>query len=206
MRTKNWLWAGVVSVVVLLPLVLIAQAGAVTKASPFGFLVENAGIKVVVDTETACWQGKSKYIPVAVFVASRGAQAITLTRAAFTLTDPSGKVHAMATQEEIKDKKNYGDFNVANDYTFFHKTIEVGPDVQSFNGLSLAPAAAVFFPNVSGKPALIREPGELRPNGWTWFLAYFANPGGKMAGTYKLTYADPATKGVVEVPFEIKWK
>jgi hypothetical protein len=206
MKTKKWIWAGVASAVILLPLVLIAQAGVATKASPFGFLVENAGIKVVVDTQTACYQGKSKYIPMVVFIASRGAQTITLARTAFTLTDPSGKVHPMASQEEIMDKKNYGGFNLANDYTFIHKSIEAGPDVQSFNGLSLAPGAAVFFPNIGGKPAMLREPGELRPNGWTWFLGYFANPGGKMEGTYKLTYTDPTTKGVVEVPFEIKWK
>jgi hypothetical protein len=38
------------------------------------------------------------------------------------------------------------------------------------------------------------------------FLAYFPNPVPKEKGTYKLTYTDPATKGVVTVPFEIKWR
>ena len=209
MRKGLWILGTLAVLSLVLPLVLIAQGAAApaaaTKVSPFGFLAENAGIKVVVDTETARYQGKSKYIPMVVFFAARGAQTITLNRAAFTLTDPSGKVHPMATQEEIKDKKNYGDFNVANDYTFIHKTIEAGPDVQSFNGLSFAKGVVVFFPNVSGLPAMGREPGELRPNGWGWALMYFANPGGKMAGTYKLTYTDPATKGTVTVPFEIKW-
>jgi hypothetical protein len=40
-------------VALALPLVLIAQAGAAKQASPFGFMVENAGIRMMVDTEAA---------------------------------------------------------------------------------------------------------------------------------------------------------
>ena len=206
MRKGLWILGMLAVVALALPLVLIAQAGAAKQVSPFGFMVENAGIRMVVDTETARYQGKSKYIPLMVFIGYNGSQSITLSRAAFTLTDPSGKVASMAGQEEVKDKKNYGDFNVANDYTFIHKTIEAGPDVQSFNGLSFQQGAVVFFPNVGGIPAMIREPAELRPIAFTSALMYFANPGGKMKGTYKLTYIDPATKGTVTVPFEIEWK
>jgi hypothetical protein len=206
MRKGIWILGTLAVVALAIPLVLIAQAEAAKQVSPFGFMVENAGVRMVVDTETARYQGKSKYIPLVVFIGYNGSQSITLSRAAFTLTDPSGKVISMASQEEIKDKKNYGDFNVANDYTYIQKTIEAGPDVQSFNGLSFQRGAAVFFPNVSGIPAMIREPGELRPIAFTSALMYFANPGGKMKGAYKLTYIDPATKGTVTVPFEIEWK
>jgi hypothetical protein len=206
MRKGLWILGTLAVVALALPLVLIAQAGAAKQVSPFGFMVENAGVRMVVDTETARYQGKSKYIPLVVFIGYNGTQSITLTRGAFTLTDPSGKVVSMADRDTIKDKKNYGDFNVANDYTFIHKTIEVGPDVQSFNGLTFQQGAVVFFPNVSGLPAMIREPGELRPFAFTSALMYFANPGGKMKGAYKLTYTDPATKGTVTVPFEIEWK
>ena len=206
MRKGLWILGTLAVVALALPLVLIAQAEAAKQVSPFGFMVENAGVRMVVDTETARYQGKSKYIPLMVFIGYNGTQSITLTRDAFTLTDPSGKVVSMADRDTVKDKKNYGDFNVANDYTFIHKTIEAGPDVQSFSGLSFQKGAVVFFPNVSGIPAMIREPGELRPFAFTSALMYFANPGGKMKGTYKLTYIDPATKGTVTVPFEIEWK
>jgi hypothetical protein len=81
----------------------------------------------------------------------------------------------------------------------------MGPDVQSFNGLGFQKRTC-FFPNVGGAPAMIRDDLQLRPNAWTWALMYFANPGGKAAGTYKLTYTDPATKGVVAIPFTIQWK
>jgi len=206
MRKGLWILETLAVAALALPLVLIAQAEAAKQVSPFGFMVENAGIRMVVDTETARYQGKSKYIPMVVFIGYNGSESITLSRAAFTLTDPSGKVAPMASQEEVMDKKGYGGGNVANDYTFIHKTIEAGPDVQSFNGLSFQQGAAVFFPNIAGIPAMIREPAELRPIAFTSALMYFANPGGKMKGTYKLTYTDPATKGTVTVPFSIDWK
>ena len=204
MRKAAWSLAGLMVLALLIPLTMVAQSG-FDKVSPFGFRGEGSGIKVVVDTETARYQGKSKYIPIVVFIGSQGAQSITLNQAAFTLTDPSGKVYPMAPLEEVKDKKAYGDFNIANDYTFIKKTIEAGPDAQSYNGLSYQQGLVVFYPNIAGIPAMVRDTGELRPNGFGMFLAYFANPGGKMNGTYKLTYTDPATKGVVTVPFEIKW-
>lgn len=205
MRLRNWTVVAVGLAALVLPILFIAQAGAVKQVSPFGFMVENAGIRLVVDAETARYQGKKAFIPIVIFIGSSGAQTIKLNRGAFTLTDPNGKVSPMATQEQIKDKKNYGDFAVADDYTYIHKTIEVGPDVQSFIGLSMQKGTC-FFPNVSGTPALIRDDLELRPNGWTGALLYFANPAGKAKGAYKLTYTDPATKGVVTVPFEIDWK
>ncbi len=189
----------------VLPMALAAQGGAAKSVSPFGFMMENAGIRVVVDAEATRYQGKSKYIPLVVFVGSSGAQTITLNRGAFTLTDPSGAVHPLATQAEISDKKNYGSFNVANDYTFVHKTINAGPDVQSYNGLGFQDDTC-FFPNVSGRPSLVRDNVQVRPNAFTAALLYFANPAGKAAGIYKLTYTDPATKTVVVVPFVIKWK
>ena len=206
MRKGLWILGTLAVVALVLPLVLIAQGAAVTKVSPFGFMCENSGIKVVVDTETARYQGKSKYIPMVVFIASRGAQTISLNRDAFTLTDPSGKVHPLASQEEVMDKKNYGGGNVADDYTYIKRTIEAGPDVQAFNGLSFQQGAVVFFPNIAGLPAMIRDTGELRPNGWCSVLLYFANPGGKMKGDYKLTYTDPTSKAAVTVPFPIEWK
>lgn len=202
---KKLIIAMIAGLTILTASTVRAQAGAAKQVSPFGFMVENAGIRLVVDTETARYQGKKPYIPMMVFIGFFGAKSITLTRAAFTLTDPNGKVIPMADLATIKDKKNYGDFGVADDYTFIHKTIEAGPDVQSFNGLSFQPGTC-FFPNAGGLPALIRDTVELRPNGWTSALMYFANPGGKVKGTYKLTYTDPATKGVVTVPFTIDWK
>lgn len=205
MRRAKWSLASLMILAVLVPMAMLAQAG-FDKVSPFGYRGQAAGIKVVVDTEPAAWQGKAKFIPLVIFVGSEGAQTITLNQAAFALTDPSGKVLPMAPYDVIKDKKSYGDFNVANDYTFIKKTIEAGPDAQSYNGLGYQQSVVVFYPNVSGKPALVRDTAELRPNAFSMFLAYFPNPVPKAQGTYKLTYTDPATKGVVTVPFEIKWR
>jgi hypothetical protein len=205
MRKAKWSLASLMVLALLIPLAMLAQAG-FDKVSPFGYRGQGSGIKVIVDTEPAAWQGKSKFIPLVIFVGSEGAQSITLNMAAFTLTDPSGKVHPLAPYDVIKDKKSYGDFNVANDYTFISKTIEMGPDAQSYNGLGYQKGLVVFYPNVSGAPAMVRDTAELRPNAFGMFLAYFANPVPKAKGTYKLTYTDPATKGVVTVPFEIKWR
>jgi len=202
MPARKCLYCALAALVVLVPLAFIGQGGEVSKASPFGFMVENAGIRLVVDTETARTKNDKPFIPIVIFIGSRGAQSIRLTRAAFTLTDPSGKVSPMATIEQIQDKKNYGFSEVANDYTFIHKTIEVGPNIAAFNGLRIQPGTC-FFKNIAGKPSIIRDDLELRPNGWTWALLYFANPAG---GNYKLTYTDPTTKGVVVVPFEVDWK
>jgi|WetSurMetagenome_2_1015567.scaffolds.fasta_scaffold07134_6 hypothetical protein len=206
MRSAKWSLASLMVLAILIPLTMLAQTG-FDKVSPFGYRGQASGIKVIVDTEPAAWQGKSKFIPLVIFVGSEGAQSITLNQAAFTLTDPSGKVLPMAPYDVIKDKKNYGDFNVANDYTFIKKTIEAGPDAQSFNGLGYQPGLVCFYPNVGpGGQSMIRDTAELRPNAFGMFLAYFANPVPKAKGTYKLTYTDPATKGVVTVPFEIKWR
>jgi hypothetical protein len=53
---------------------------------------------------------------------------------------------------------------------------------------------------------MIRDQVQIRPNGFTTALLYFANPGGRVKGTYKLAYTDPTTKASVTVPFEIVWK
>lgn len=205
MHKAKWSLASLMVLAILIPLTMLAQTG-FDKVSPYGYRGQASGVKVIVDVEPAAWQGKSKFIPLVVFVGSEGAQSVTLNMAAFTLTDPSGKVHPMAPLADVKDKKAYGDFNIANDYTFIKKTIEAGPDAQSFNGLGYQQGLVVFYPNISGVPAMIRDTAELRPNAFGMFLAYFANPVPKAKGTYKLTYTDPATKTVVTVPFEIKWR
>ena len=194
--------------VVLIPLAFLAQAGSASKTSTFGFMVQEQGIRLVVNTETAAWKKKPDFLPLVIFIGNStlsSASVLTLNRYCFTLTDPIGQTHSLCTLKEIQDGKNYGFVKVANDYTFIQQSIEAGPDVQSFNGLSLQPGTC-FFTNVRGQPSMIRDQVQIRPNGFTTALLYFANPSGRAKGTYKLTYTDPTTKASVTVPFEIAWK
>ena len=207
MSERRWILAVSLAVAVLLPLAFIAQAGAVSKTSAFGFKVEAQGIRLVVDTQTATWKKKADIIPMVIFIgntASSSTGVLSLNRGCFTLTDPNGKTQALCSLDTIKDTANYGSIEVANDYSFIRRTIEAGPNVQSFNGQGLQPGTC-FYPNVRGKPNMIRDEVQIRPNGYTWALLYFPNPAGRAKGTYKLTYTDPTSKATVTVPFEIAW-
>lgn len=173
--------------------------------SPFGFGAEQMGVKVVVDAESARYHGKDAYIPLVIWIGSWENITLNLDRTAFSLKDPSGNTHALATVEEIKDKKNYGDFKVADDYTFIQKTSDAGPIRSAFSGLALQ-GDTCFFINIAGRPGLLRDQVQVKPRAFTLALLYFANPGGKVAGTYVLTVKDAKGGFSVDVPFVIDWK
>lgn len=173
--------------------------------SPFGFGADQMGVKVVVDTESARYHAKDKYIPLVFWIGSWENITLNLDRTSFNLKDPAGVSHPLANVAEIKDKKNYGDFKVADDYTFIQKTSDVGPIRSAYTGLALQ-GDTCFFVNIAGRPGIIRDQVQVKPRAFTLALLYFANPAGKAAGTYVLTVKDTKGGFSVDVPFTIDWK
>lgn len=185
---------------------IVAQAPAFSTVSEFGFRVDTSVLRMVADVDAARYKGKEKYIPVVMLIGARGAVSLNLDRSSFTLTDPSGQAHPLATVAEIQDKASYGNFKVADDYTYIVKTVEGGPARAAFTGLGFQSGTA-FYVNVGkGLPKMLRDQVELRPNAYTWALLYFANPMGKAAGKYTLTFSDPKNNIKVELPITIPWK
>lgn len=185
---------------------IVAQAPAFSTVSEFGFKVDTNTLRMVADVDAARYKGKEKYIPVVMLIGARGSASLNLDRSSFTLTDPAGTVHPLATVEEIQNKANYGNFAVADDYTYIVKTVEGGPARAAFTGLGFQQGTC-FFVNVGkGMPKMLRDQVELRPNAFTWALLYFANPMGKEAGQYTLTFSDPKNGIKVDLPVTIPWK
>jgi hypothetical protein len=206
MRARGWFWSLGAILAIAAPLAYLAQAGEVSKVSEFGYEVDTGGVRMVADVEAARYKGKAKYIPIVMLIGARGTATLNLDRSSFTLTDPAGQTHPLATVAEIQDKKNYGNFNVADDYTYIAKTVEAGPARAAFTGLGFQQGTA-FYVNVGkGFPKMLRDQVQLRPNAFTWALLYFANPGGKASGTYTLTFDDPKNNLKVQLPFTISWK
>lgn len=201
-RSKTTVLLAATLMVGLFAATLLWGAGNV---SPFGFGAEEMGVKVVVDTESARYHGKDHYIPLVFWIGSWENITLNLDRTSFSLRDPSGKTHSLATVGEISDKKNYGDFKVADDYTFIQKTSDVGPIRSTFTGLALQ-GDTCFFINIAGRPGMIRDQVQVRPRAFTLALLYFSNPGGKAAGTYVLTVKDAKGGFSVDVPFTMDWK
>lgn len=181
-----------------------ARAGG--NISPFGYLVVDGDVTLAVDTQAACHHGKDKFIPLVFWIGCWAPRALNINRGSFTLTDPDGRSIPVATLAEVQDKKAYGLFKVADDYTFVRNTADFQQIRLNFNGLWLEPDTC-FFVNVGrGGPSLLRDNIQLRPNGYTLALLYFPNPSVGAAGPYVLTFTDARNRISLAVPFTIDWK
>jgi hypothetical protein len=205
MRTGLWVLVTVIVHAALLAPASVAQAGGAERVSEFAFKMETGSVGIVVDTEAASFKSQEKYIPLVVLVGARGTDTLNVNRASFALTDPAGRFHPLATAAEIEDKRNYGSPKVAEDYACIAKTLKTGTARAVFAGLAFQEGTC-FFVNASGIPGVLRDKVQLRPDSFTWVLLYFANPAGRAAGTYRLTFTDSTSAITVSVPFEIRWK
>jgi len=181
-----------------------ARAGG--NISPFGYLVNDGDVTLAVDTQAARHHGNDKFIPLVFWLGCWAPKALNINRGSFTLTDPEGRSFPVATLAEIQDKKAYGLFKVADDYSFVRNTADFQQIRLNFNGLWLEPDTC-FFVNIGrGGPSLIRDDIQLRPNGYTLALLYFPNPSVGAAGPYTLTFTDARNGISLSVPFTIDWK
>jgi hypothetical protein len=200
--TLHRLWTAALAAAVLLLAAL--AAGAQETVAPFCYTGLSEEVRVVVDVNAARHRGGEKFIPLMVYVGCSGAKGLRLDPKAFSLREPDGAVSPLATREQIQDKKLYGYFKVADDYTFLWNNLDRGPVRMAFNGLGYMKGTC-FFPNVGGVPYLVRDEVDLIPYAFTRVLLYFANPLGKSSDIYILIYKDPHTAIEVQVPLRIHW-
>lgn len=184
----------------VLTLGLLAAGGTTNKLSAYGYVGRSGDASLVVDFDAARYRGGEKYIPLLIWLGHTERKTLHADRGSFTLTDPAGTKVGLATAEEVR--RGYGPTLVTNDYTYVRRL----PDYGSMLYLACQPITHVaFFPNPSGSPGVLYDKVEVPNRTYFWTLLYFANPAGKVAGTYTLAYDDPASKTHIEVPFQIPW-
>ncbi len=183
---------------------LAAQPASVQKLTANLFSVDKDGLTLMADVSVTRLRGGEKYIPMRVWLGKETKGTVYITRASFTVTDPKGVSHPVASVEELR--RDYGPNLISADYKFDHRVVESGDQVSShfadaFNFVT----APVFFANPSGFPSTLRENGEIQLRTYTGTFLYFANPAGKDPGEYKLTFTDPKSGVSLEVPVTIPW-
>ncbi len=175
---------------------------AAKRLAAYGFGVTQGGTTVVVDVGAGHIRVDQRYLPVRVFIAKEDRGTLEIVRGSFTLTDPKGERHPVATVEEVRT--NYGPNLIASDYEYERRQADYGYVRLKFSACRFMPSP-VFFANPSGPPHTLFERGEVTLYTYTGTFLYFANPLGKDPGVYTLTYSDPARQVEISVPFTVDW-
>lgn len=182
---------------------LAIEPGAVKKLSAYGYAAEKDGVTLVADVNATLVRGGERYVPMRVWIGKESKGVVYITRGSFTLTDPKGAVHPVASVEEIR--KDYGPNLISADFQYDHRVVQSGEYVSDhFNSFSLV-SPPVYFSNPSGGPSTLHENAEVQFRTYTGTFLYFANPAGRDPGTYKLTYTDPKSGLSVDVTFTVPW-
>jgi hypothetical protein len=172
----------------------------IKELSSFAIVAQRGDVSLIADGEAARLRGDMKYIPLRVYLGLQGKGKIYAERSFFTLTDPKGNKHPMASVEEVT--REYGPTVMSNDYQYFRKQAAISYNAH-FNACRKAEKVA-FFPNPAG-PRILYDQVELPAYAYFSAIMYFANPG-PLEGTYTLAWSDPKTNTSLEVPFTIKWE
>lgn len=194
--------------VVFCPLLLAAtmlamEPGVVKKLSAYGFASEKDGVTLIADVDATHIRGGEKYLPIRVWLGKESKGTVEITRSSFTLTDPDGAGHAVASVEEVR--KDYGPNLISADYQYDHRVVQSGDYVSlHFNSFNFV-SPPVYFANPSGAPGTLHEKGEVQLRTYTGTFLYFANPAGRDPGTYKLTFTDPKSGLSLDVTFMVPW-
>jgi|YelNatPaOPRAMG01_1025707.scaffolds.fasta_scaffold04273_11 hypothetical protein len=196
-RAKLWFAALAMG---LLAVGALAAKENVKKLSTYGYVGRQGGVSLVVDMDVARYRGGKQYIPLLIWLGSTENKTLHAERGSFTLVDPKGNSHPLATTEAVT--QNYGPALVSNDYAY----LRTMPDYARMIYLSCQPIRHVaFFPNPAGRPGVLYDHVELPNHTFFWTLLYFANPAGKDPGKYTFIYDDPGSKTHIEIPFTIPW-
>jgi hypothetical protein len=180
---------------------LWAAGTRVSKLSAYGYIGRSGDATLVVDMDAARFRGQEKYIPLLVWLGQNEPKTLHADRSSFSLKDPDGQVHALATPQEVT--ASYGPAQIANDYRYVRQQQQ---DYASMVFLDSRPLRNVaFFPNPAGRPGILYDRVELPNRTYFRTLLYFSNPAGKAKGDYTLIYDDPVSKTHIEVPFTIPW-
>lgn len=195
-----WLGAGFLLLAAALG---AAEPGKVTKLTAFLFSAEKGGVTLMADVDATRLRGGEKYIPMRVWLGKDNKGTIDISRGSFTLTDPKGASHPVASVDEVRT--GYGPNLIAGDYQYDHRVVQSGEQVSdhfhSYNFVS----APVYFANPSGGPSVLHENAQVQMRTYTGTFLYFANPAGRDSGTYTLTFKDPGHDVEVSVSFTIDW-
>ena len=184
-----------------LALGLWAAGNSVNKLSTYGFVGRSGDTSLIVDMDVARYRGGEKYIPLLIWLGHTESKTLHADRGTFTLTDPKGDKIPLASNQEVT--KDYGPTLISSDYAYIRRM----PDYGSMVYLANQPIRNVaFFPNPSGAPRILYDHVELPNRTFFWTLLYFANPAGKDGGQYTLTFHDPKSNTLIEVPFTIPWQ
>ena len=190
------------SMAVLWPPALASAPRLDTQMSAYGFGVTQGGVTVIVDAGAGHVRVGEKYLPLRVFIAKEDRGSLDIDRASFTLTDPGGRTHPVATVEEVRT--GYGPNLIASDYRYDHRQGDYGYVRMKFSACRFV-SPPVFFANPDGAPSVLFERGYVSLNTFTGTFLYFANPAGKDAGVYTLTFTDVGRKVEISVPFTVNW-
>ena len=158
MRKSHWLILA--AVFGCLTLGFLAAQSKVAKLSAYGFAVQKGDSTVIVDMDMARYRGSEKYIPLQVVVGNTGPQTLHMNRGTFTLTDPAGNKHSLATVQEIT--KGYGPTLVSNDYSYYRHAA-IADYTWRFQICRFIPKVA-FYANPSGRAAITYDKVELPRN------------------------------------------
>ena len=199
-RTMGWLAVGALLLAVS---ALAMDPGVVKKLSAYGYAAEKGGVTLVADVDATHIRGGEKYIPMRVWLGKESKGVVEITRGSFTLTDPKGVSHPVASVEEVR--KDYGPNLISSDFQYDHRVVQSGDYVsQHFNSFNFV-SAPVFFANPSGGPSTLHERGEVQFRTFTGTFLYFVNPAGRDPGTYKLTFTDAKSGLSLDVTFTVPW-
>ncbi len=184
----------------LATVLVLAAPTVVKKLSAYGYVGRSGDATLVVDMDLARLRGKERLIPLQVWLGHTGAKTLYVNRKSFTLKDPEGVTHPLASVKEAA--KLYGSSLVGNDYGYYSRLT----DYASMLYLSCVYIPGVaFFANPSGRPDILYDKVELPRRTFVKALLYFKNPAGKAKGKYTLIYNDPKSGTKIEIPFSIPW-
>ena len=194
---------GLVGVLVLAVSLMAMEPGVVKKLTAYGYAAEKDGVTLIADVDATHLRGGEAYIPLRVWLGKDTKGVVDISRASFTLTDPKGATHPVASVEEIR--KDYGANLISADYQYDHRLVQSGGYASDhFNSYNFV-SAPVFFANPAGGPNTLHEKGEIQARTFTTAFLYFANPAGRDPGTYTLTFTDPKSAVTVSVAFTVPW-
>lgn len=184
----------------LVTIALVAKGPSVKEMSSYGFIGRNNGTTLIVDMDLARFRGDKKYIPIGIWLGYNDSGALKVDRRSFTLTDPAGKIHNLATTKELT--KGYGPTMISADYTYYSYINDYG--CMAYLSYHYIRGVA-FFANPSGPPGILYDHVELPMRTFFRSIVYFRNPAGKADGTYTLTLRDAKGKVIISIPFKIPW-
>ncbi len=184
----------------LVAMAVYAGENASSRLSAYGYVGRTKNAAMIVDVDAARNRGAQKYIPLEVWLGHTENRTLHVNRDSFTLTDPSGKVHHLASPKAVL--KGYGPTLIGADYRY----IRSNPDYGGMLFLSCVPIPGVaFYANPDGWPGILYDHVELPNRTFLRTLLYFRNPDGMSTGTYTLTFHDAKSGTTIKIPFHIPW-